>query len=66
MAPGTNASLQIERLDGGCGSPSKGSASATEDENLDNLNQLSAGKPPRNIKIVRHCSSSAFFTDFVS
>ncbi|KAJ6353402.1 hypothetical protein OIU76_002423 [Salix suchowensis] len=68
MVQGTSASLQIERLDGGCSGTSKGSASAMEDEkdeNLDCLNQQSAGKPPRNIKMVRqYCSSSAFFTDF--
>lgn len=69
MAQETNASLQIERLDGGCSGTCKGSVSAMEDEkdeNLDNLNQLTTGKPPRNVKMVRHCSSSAFFTDFVS
>ncbi|KAJ6305188.1 hypothetical protein OIU78_020679 [Salix suchowensis] len=69
MVQGTSASLQIERLDGGCSGTSKGSASAMEDEkdeNLDCLNQQSAGKPPRNIKMVRqYCSSSAFFTDFI-
>ena len=69
MAQGTNASLQIERLDGGHNSTCKGSVPAMDDEkdeNLDNLNQLSSGKPPRNVKMVRHCSSSAFFTDFLS
>lgn len=69
MAQETNASLQIERLDGGCSGTCKGSVSAMEDEkdeNLDNLNQLTTGKPPRNVKMVRHCSSSAFFTDFES
>ncbi|KAJ6678282.1 PROTEIN PHOSPHATASE 2C 47-RELATED [Salix viminalis] len=66
MAQGTNASLQIERLDGGHNSTCKGSVSAMDDEKDENLNQLSSGKPPRNVKMVRHCSSSAFFTDFES
>lgn len=69
MAQETNASLQIERLDGGCSGTCKGSVSTMEDEkdeNLDNSNQLTTGKPPRNVKMVRHCSSSAFFTDFES
>ncbi|KAB5556713.1 hypothetical protein DKX38_007622 [Salix brachista] len=54
MVQETCASLQIERLDGGCSGTSKGSASAMEDEkdeNLDSLNQQNAGKPPRNIKM---------------
>ncbi|KAJ0041269.1 hypothetical protein Pint_28729 [Pistacia integerrima] len=33
------------------------------DEILDNSNQISAGKPPRNLSTVRHCSSSAFLSE---
>lgn len=69
MAPGsgTDCSPQITRLDGGC---YKGSGvSAMEDQVADtseNLNQMSAGKPPRNLSVMRHCTSSALLAELVS
>lgn len=36
------------------------------DEIWDNSNQISCGKPPRNLSAVRHCSSSAFLAEPVS
>ncbi|XP_044469427.1 probable protein phosphatase 2C 47 [Mangifera indica] len=33
------------------------------DEIWDNSNQISCGKPPRNLSAVRHCSSSAFLAE---
>ncbi|XP_015889591.2 probable protein phosphatase 2C 47 [Ziziphus jujuba] len=67
MTPGTDFSPQVTRLDGGF---SKGSGvSAMEDHNADssdNLNQITSGKPPRNLSVMRHCTSSAFLAELES
>lgn len=69
MAAGTDFSPPFTLLDVGY---SKVNVSVMEDENSnnsDNLKQLTNGKPPRHLSVMRHCISSARLlaaTDFVS
>ncbi|KAL5557354.1 hypothetical protein UlMin_039590 [Ulmus minor] len=40
--------------------------SAMDDQNVDafgNFNQINSGKPPRNLSVMRHCTSSAFLVE---
>lgn len=66
MIPRTDFSPQVTGLDGGF---SKGSGvSAMDDHNADStesLNQITSGKPPRNLSVMRHCTSSAFLAELV-
>ncbi|RVX16085.1 putative protein phosphatase 2C 27 [Vitis vinifera] len=68
MAAGTDFSPPFTLLDVGY---SKVNVSVMEDENSnnsDNLKQLTNGKPPRHLSVMRHCISSARLlaaTDFV-
>ena len=69
MAAGTDFSPPFTVLEG---SYSKDNLLAKEDEiseNSENLKQITFGKPPRHLSIVRHCISSdteATATDMVS
>lgn len=65
MGPGTDVAPHCSPLDDGrC----KGSVSAGEEdyhfnEELDNSSQAKAGKPPRNVAVMRHCISQATLAD---
>ncbi|XVE87556.1 hypothetical protein DITRI_Ditri18aG0127100 [Diplodiscus trichospermus] len=66
MAPATDVSPHTSRLEGGS---FKGSFNSMEDENedtLENMNQNNAAKPPRNLSAMRHCTSSAWLTEWES
>ncbi|KAF2291682.1 hypothetical protein GH714_028104 [Hevea brasiliensis] len=65
MASATDVSRQISTWDVGC-TNSNSSLPAMDNENDDaseNLSQSKAGKPPRNLSCMRHCSNTAFLTD---
>ncbi|KAJ9146851.1 hypothetical protein P3X46_029071 [Hevea brasiliensis] len=65
MASATDVSHQISTWDVGC-TNSNSSLPAMDNENDDaseNLSQSKAGKPPRNLSCMRHCSNTAFLTD---
>ncbi|KAF5751245.1 protein phosphatase 2C 47 [Tripterygium wilfordii] len=68
MAPATDVSSQISILnESKCGC--KGTVSALDDpkdDNFDGLNQVSAGKPPRNLSTMRHCTSSQWLAELES
>lgn len=70
MASGTEISPQVTGFVGGCLQDTAAmSASAMEDHNADTLvtsNQTTTGKPPRNLSVMRHCTSSAFLCESVS
>ncbi|XVF18159.1 hypothetical protein REPUB_Repub10bG0188300 [Reevesia pubescens] len=63
MVPATDVSPHTTKLEGG---NFKGCFNSVEDENedtLENMNQTSAAKPPRNLSAIRHCTSSAWLTE---
>ncbi|XP_021274358.1 probable protein phosphatase 2C 47 [Herrania umbratica] len=63
MAPATDVSPHSTRLEGGS---FQGSFNSMEDENegsLENMNQINAAKPPRNLSAMRHCTSSAWLPE---
>lgn len=72
MAPGscgcnTSESDQATTMSSG-GSPQGSSECSMEDQNGDtvgNLNQ-NIGKPPRDLSVMRHCSSSSWLAESVS
>lgn len=70
MASGTEISPQVTGFVGGCLQDTAAmSTSAMEDHNADTLvtsNQTTTGKPPRNLSVMRHCTSSAFLCESVS
>jgi hypothetical protein len=69
MAAGMDFSPPITILEGGC---NRDNVSTTEDQSSDNLNnlkQITNGKPPRHLSIMRHSMSSMKLqatTDLVS
>lgn len=73
MASGFEISTQVNGYVGGClkdNAAMSAPAPAMEDHNGDSLvnnsNQVALGKPPRNISVMRHCTSSAFLCESVS
>lgn len=68
MASGTaDISLQVTRLDVGC--LKGGGMPIMEDQNVDalaNSNHIPSGKPPRNLSVMRNCTSYALLTESVS
>lgn len=73
MAHGTDVSVppqQMARLDGKCcnGNMPMNAMEDQNDETLDNSNQFNntAGKPPRNLSVMRHSCSSAWLSEAVS
>lgn len=68
MASGTaDISPHVTRLDGGC--LNDGSMPIMEDQNVDalgNSNHVPTGKPPRNLSVMRNCTSYALLTESVS
>ncbi|KAL6226902.1 hypothetical protein ACLB2K_000861 [Fragaria x ananassa] len=70
MASGFEISTQVNGYVGGClkdNAAMSAPAPAMEDHNGDSLvnnsNQVALGKPPRNISVMRHCTSSAFLCE---
>lgn len=70
MAHGTDVSVppqQMARLDGKCcnGNMPMNAMEDQNDETLDNSNQFNntAGKPPRNLSVMRHSCSSAWLSE---
>lgn len=67
MAHGTDVSVppqQMARLDGKCCNGNV-STHAMEDQN-DETSNNAAGKPPRNLSVMRHSCSSAWLSEAVS
>lgn len=56
MAAGMDFSPPFTIIEGGY---SKDNVADMERENLDNVKQVSLGKPPRHLSVMRHCVSSA-------
>lgn len=70
MASGTEISPQVTGFVDGCLQDIAAMSTSTmEDHNADTLatsNQTTTGKPPRNLSVMRHCTSSAFLCESVS
>lgn len=67
MASGTEISPQVTGFVDGCLQDTAAMSTSTmEDHNADTLatsNQTTTGKPPRNLSVMRHCTSSAFLCE---
>ncbi|XP_058180593.1 probable protein phosphatase 2C 47 isoform X2 [Rhododendron vialii] len=66
MAPGTdNTPPYCTESDGGCGEEKVGPVEDEDPESSDNSNQAKAGKPPRNLSVMRHSMSQAMLESTV-
>uniref|UniRef100_A0A1D1ZKF0 protein-serine/threonine phosphatase n=1 Tax=Anthurium amnicola TaxID=1678845 RepID=A0A1D1ZKF0_9ARAE len=60
MAAGIDFSSTFTVLDGGYGSQEDNSSREGEStDDLDDMNQVKTGKPPRHLSVIRHCASTA-------
>jgi hypothetical protein len=58
MAAGMDFSPPITLLEGGCNRDNVSTMEDQSSENLNNLKQITNGKPPRHLSIMRHSVSS--------
>lgn len=56
MAAGMDLSPSFATIEGPC---SEDNVSDMEKESLDNVKQVTLGKPPRHVSVMHHCVSSA-------
>lgn len=69
MAPGTDMTPDCTVLHGGCSKEEVGLVEDEDPESSENSSQAKAGKPPRNLSVMRHSMSQRMLvgtTDLVS
>ncbi|XP_035538535.1 probable protein phosphatase 2C 47 isoform X2 [Juglans regia] len=69
MATGTELSPQMAVMDGGClketGVTTMEGQNYNNDDTLESMAQTNTRKPPRNLSVMRHCTSSALLAESV-
>ncbi|KAG2695143.1 hypothetical protein I3843_07G001800 [Carya illinoinensis] len=67
MATGTEFSPQMAVMDGGClketGVTTMEGQNYNNDDTLESMAQINTRKPPRNLSVMRHCTSSALLAE---